>query len=197
VLAALLLAALAAAPIWIPDPPQARGTTLQGTAWAAEGKGWAARLTPLDDAERWAYLRDLGGAAADPFAPKPGTPPAFLTYLLTIDNLSAVPMGFQAANCRLITRNRRIGYPLDLPTLETTFHQLDREIPPAWATIRPALFDGETTIAPGGRASGLLVFRAPEPRTRSFTVEVLLSTASVEEAAFMAAYRRAKEGQTP
>jgi len=197
VLATLLLAAVTSVPTWIPEPAEARLVTLDGAAWKAEGGAWAARLVALDDAERWAYLRDLVGAATDPFAPKPGTPPGFLTFLLEIDNRSKEPLGFQAGNCRLITRNRKIGYPLDMPTLEASFHMLDREIPPAWGATRRALFDGETTLSPGERAQGLLVFRAPDPRTRSFTVEVILSTASVEAAAFTVAYRRAKEGEAP
>lgn len=185
----LLLAGAAAPPVFQPGEAHP-GVTLEGEAWSVRTGSYTATLERLDDAARWAFLRAHSKAAVDPFAASGGA--GFITFRFKLESLRAGNLVFDAQSCRLVTQDKTTRYPLDLPTIESTYGMHGREIPPAYLTIRGALFDGTLFLNEGERAEGLLVFQNVPERTRAFTVEVVLTTQEGEQGRFTAPYKRAK-----
>jgi hypothetical protein len=101
-------------------------------------------------------------------------------------------MVFDASSCRLVTRDKTTRYPLDFPTIESAYGLHGKEMPPAYLTARGALFDSTVFLEEGQRAEGLLVFQNVPEGTRSFIVEVVLTTQNGEQGRFTATYERAK-----
>jgi hypothetical protein len=177
---------------FVPDTSQATiALDVDGDAWIFETIDFRARLTPLDDDGRQAFLRERE-VPVDPFVTGPDPSSRFLTYLLEIESHLPGTLVFQPQNCRLITRTKEIRYPVDLPDIQSTFSLLGREMPAAYALVRPALFDGEVILRQGDRVSGLLVYRAIDPRTRSFVVELVVTTPAGQPIVWHAPYRRAR-----
>jgi len=188
-LLALLLAGTGAPPAFTPGEPQP-GVVREGESWSVRTGSYAATLERLDDAARWEFLRTHSKAAVDPFASTGGA--GFLTFRFRLESLRAGSLVFDAQSCRLVTQDKTTRYPLDLPTIESTYGMHGREIPPAYLTVRGALFDGTVFLEEGQRAEGLLVFQNVPERTRAFTVEVVLTTPDGEQGRFTAPYTRAK-----
>jgi hypothetical protein len=168
------------------------GVMREGETWSVRTGAYTAILERLDDKQRWEFLRTHSKAAVDPFAATGGA--GFLTFRFRLESLRAGTMVFDAQSCRLVTQDKTTRYPLDLPTIESTYGMHGKEIPPAYLTVRGALFDGTVFLEEGQRAEGLLVFQNVPERTRSFTVEVVLTTQDGEQGRFTAPYRRAKRG---
>lgn len=160
-------------------------------AWEVTTPTYQARLTRLDEAERRSFLRDTAGIETDPFARASGGP-AFFTFLLELHNRSDGSLVFQPQNSLLVTNRNRILYPLDVPTLMSTFGLLDRRLPPVYEAAAPALLDGEQIVASNDSVSGLLVYRMVERRTRAFVLEMVLTTPQGEVARFVFPYKRVK-----
>jgi hypothetical protein len=190
VAAAALCASLAAAPASWEPAPTPETSALEGASWAVRTDAYVATLESLDDAQRWRYLRERAGAAADPFSAPDG--PGFLTFRLTLESRAAGTLVFDAGGTRLVTQDKTTRYPLDLPSIESAYGLLEREVPPAYRTIRGALFDGTVFLGSGQRAEGLLVFQGVSPRTRAFRIEVPLTTQDGSPGGLSAAYRRAR-----
>jgi hypothetical protein len=188
-LLALLLASSSAPPQFAPGEPQG-GVERAGETWSVRTASYAASLERLDDAERWAFLRTHSKAAADPFATSGGA--GFITFRFSLESLRAGTLVFDAGSCRLVTQDKTTRYPLDLPTIESTYGLHGREVPPAYRTVRGALFDGTVFLEQGQRAEGLLVFQNVPERTRAFAVEVVLTTQDGEQGRLTAPYKRAK-----
>ncbi len=179
-------------PSYAPDPSVRGAPPLDGEIWVVETPEYAARLRQLDDAGRLVFLEDKAGTSQDPFASGPGKPGGFLTFLLWIENRSSGSLVFGPQNCRLVGRDKDARYPLDLPQIQTSYDMLRQPVPDALIAARKALFDGQVILAPGKSAAGLLVYRALDPRTKSFVVEIELSPPSGVAARFEAPYRRVK-----
>jgi hypothetical protein len=130
-------------------------------------------------------------AATDPFAATGGA--GFITFRFELESLRAGTLVFDAGSCRLVTQDKTTRYPLDLPTIESTYGLHGREIPPAYLTVRGALFDGTVFLEQGQRVEGLLVFQNVPPRTRAFSVEVVLTTQNGDQGRFTATYKRARQ----
>lgn len=196
--AALMLALLAiplsaAEPTaFVAAPSKKVATPFVEGAWVLDSSLVLARLTALDDAERLAFIRERTGLGIDPFATPPDRPKGFLTWRLEIHNKSSERIIFQPQSIVLVTKSKFPLRPLDIPEIESAFGRLDQEVPPAYRHVRKAIFDGEVILAPGQRASGLLVFRMVPPRTQSFTIDIAVTHASGEASRLAAAYRRAK-----
>ena len=189
-LAALLLAASGVPPAFAPGEP-AGGVQREGEAWSMRTDAYAATLERIDDAERWAFLRSHSKAATDPFAATGGA--GFITFRFELESLRAGTLVFDAGSCRLVTQDKTTRYPLDLPTIESTYGMHDRDIPPAYLTVRGALFDGTVFLEQGQRVEGLLVFQNVPERTRAFSVEVVLTTQNGDQGRFTATYKRARK----
>ena len=191
--ALLLLAGSGAPPLFAPGEPQP-GVSLQGESWSVRTGSYAATLERLDDGQRWEFLRTHSKAAVDPFVATAGAGTGFLTFRFQVEALRPGTMVFDAGSCRLVTQDKTTRYPLDLPTIESTYGLHGKEIPPAYRTVRGALFDGTVFLEEGQRAEGLLVFQNVPERTRAFTVEIVLTTQDGEQGRFTAPYKRAKRG---
>ncbi len=175
-----------------PDPKPSSEATLSGETWSIETPQYAARLRALDGAQRREFLRARAVSEADPFAPAPGFPEGFLTFVLEIENRGKGSLVFQPQGCRLTARGKEIRYPLDWPTIQTTYDMLGKEVPPGCKAARDAMYDGEVVLAAGGRVAKLLVYPVPDPRTRAFNVEIVFMQPSGEPGGFTAYFRRAR-----
>lgn len=191
-LARMLLLAVSGAPAVFQPGEAQPGVVREGESWSVRTGSYTATLERLDDAQRWAFLREHSKAAVDPFATSGGV--GFITFRFRLDSLRAGSLVFDAQSCRLVTQDKTTRYPLDLPTIQSTYGMHGKEIPPAYLTVRGALFDGTVFLEEGQRAEGLLVFQNVPERTRAFTVEVVLTTQDGEQGRFTAPYKRAKRG---
>ena len=81
-------------------------------------------------------------------------------------------------------------YPLGLSDLSFSYRVAGGELPAAYERVRPALFEGPRTVAPGERVSGLLVYRKLDPRTKRYRVDVHLNLPNGDVERFFAPYRR-------
>jgi hypothetical protein len=193
--ASALALALAASPAPLPFEPgdPEPGVERRGETWTQAKGGYVATLERLDDAARWAFLRAHSKAVVDPFATSAGV--GFVTFRFALESRAAGTLVFDAGSCRLVTQDKTTRYPLDLPTIESAYGLHDKEIPPAYLTIRGALFDSTLFLEQGQRAEGLLVFQNVPERTRAFSVEVVLTTQGGEQGRFTAGYKRPRKAR--
>jgi hypothetical protein len=189
VTAALLLPLILALADFTPGEPAA-GVVREGESWIVRTAAYTATLERLDDAGRWAFLRSHSKAATDPFAVSGGV--GFLSFRLSVESLRPGTLTFDASSCRLVTQDKTTRYPLDLAAIESAYGLHGREIPPAYLTVRGALFDSTLFLEQGQRAEGLLVFQNVPERTRAFSVEVVLTAQDGEQGRFTASYKRAR-----
>lgn len=177
-------------PGFAPNPESSDAAGLDGDTWKLETKEASIRLRQLPDTDRQAYLREHARSETDPFATYPGRRRGFQTFLLELENRGGGSAIFQPQRCLLIVRQDEVLYPLDLPALESAYGALDRELPPAYRAAARAMLDGERILGPGEKVSGLLIYRAVDPKTKRFTVEVALTTSTGKNIGFEAPYRR-------
>lgn len=173
-----------------PDPESASAELGENGAWTFVSGSIAARLTPLDDAARLEFLRRETGAATDPFAPKPGEPPAFITFHLVVANASPDPVSFEPLKSWLVPNKGGVRTPLDPTTLASEYRVAEVEPPPAYDQALSALLSGVATISHGNRVAGLLVFQPIGRRAKSFRVEIRMTDHMAESVEFHAAYRK-------
>ena len=178
---------------YVPDSSSPGSPVLEGASWVVEHERYTARLTRLDDAGRRAFLVEKAGAFTDPFASTDPRSVGFLTFLLELESRTEGTLVFQPQNCILVTNRKEFRYPLDLPTIESSFGLLEQEVPQSYRQARPALFDGERVLLRGERASGLLVYRGIDAKTRSFVVEFQLTTPQGKVVGFTSTYKRLKK----
>ena len=174
----------------VPDGERASEAALEGSTFVFENDAFRARLKQIDDAGRQAFFREKTDAVVDPFAADPRSR-GFVTFLLELESKTEGSLVFQPQNCQIKTNRTEIELPLDLPTIEASFSVMDREMPPAYRQVRPALFDGERVLRYGEKATGLLVFRGLDPKTRKLGVEIQLTTPRGEVTGFTVPYVRA------
>jgi hypothetical protein len=179
--------------VFLPDPTAAVQATLDGAVWTAGGSTYAARLEMIDDRERQAYLRRVADAHTDPFVVKSAASKGFLTFVLDIESRIPGSMVFQPQSCRLKTNRQEFRIPLDLPTIEAAYAAQQREMPPAYDAARAAMYDGEEVLEHGDSISGLLIFRGVDPKTKSFVLEIHVTTPEGEEESFAVRYVREKK----
>ena len=175
-----------------PDSAAKGAPPIDGPTWVLESKLFTARMALLEDEARLAFIEQRTGSRIDPFG-DPGA--GFLTFLLEIESRAHGSLVLQPQRCRLITNLKEFRHPVDMPTLESSYAHLEAVVPPAYRAIRPALLDGEVVLESGGEVSGLLAYRGVKSNTRSFVVEVLVTTPDGELAEFMVPYRRVKPGK--
>jgi len=176
--------------VFVPDPTAAVEATLDGTVWTAGGSTFAARLEMIDDRARQDYLRREANAHTDPFVSSSVTSKGFLTFVLDIESRTSGSTVFQPQSCRLKTNRQEFRLPLDLPTIEAAYASQQREMPPAYEAARAAMYDGEEVLEYGDSVSGLVVFRGVDPKTKSFVLEIHVTTAEGEENSFAVRYLR-------
>jgi hypothetical protein len=183
----------AAPPLFLPDPTVPGAPVLLGEAWRYETPASSAVLERIGDSARLAFIEKTTGFAIDPFVSRPDRGPGFVTFRFDLENRSDGTMVFQPQACALLSRQHDIERPLDLPTLYSVYSIQDREMPAAYANVKKALFDSQVMLHPGQRVSGLLVFRAVDPKVKSYRVEISWTTADGRGEGFEAPYRRPKK----
>jgi len=175
---------------YAPNPQAENASGLDGETWKLETKELSIHLRQLRDADRQTYLREHARTETDPFATYPGRRRGFQTFLLELTNRGGGSVIFQPQSCHLIVSQYEVLYPLDLPALELAYGTLDLELPPAYRAAARAMLDGERILAPGEEVSGLLIYRAVDPKAKRFTVEVALTTFAGKNIGLTAPYRR-------
>jgi len=186
------LSTLAARPpgAFVPDASARGAPPLDGGVWTVDAPRYRARLALLDDASRARFLTTRTGSNTDPFRtpPRPG-PPAFLTFLLQLENLGAEDLYFQPLLCPISTFKGEMRNPLDLSSIQTTYEMLDQQLPPAYAGVGKALFGDQVVLRKGESATGLLAYRTADLNTRSLRLEIHATTSSGEALGFTVPYR--------
>jgi hypothetical protein len=184
-------------PEFEPDVSASGAPPYENSTWILRSPHFVASLERLDDQQRWEFLQQRTKASADPFIASHDSPSGFVTFLLKIESRAEGSLVLHPERCRLITNLKEFRHPLDVATIETSFALLERDVPPAYRAVGPALLDGVVILAPGQKASGLLVYRGFKPGTRSFVVEILVTNPQGEVEEFQAPYRRVKKGRKP
>jgi len=179
---------------FVADATAAGAPPLDGEVWTVDAERFRARLAQLDDAARRRFLTTRTGSGADPFLapPRPGSP-AFLTFLLQIENLGPGDLYFQPLLCPISTFQGEMRNPLDLPSIQATYGMLDQEMPPAYTAVGKALFGDQAVLRPGESAAGLLVYRTADLKTRALRLEIRATTSTGEVVGFKVPYRFAKK----
>jgi hypothetical protein len=190
VLAGLLLASSGA--LFQPGEP-APGVERAGETWTVRTPTYTATLERLDDAGRWDFLRRASRAAVDPIATPGGS--GFVSFRLALESRAPGTLVFDASSCRLVTRDKTTLYPLDLAAIQSVYGLHGRPVPPAYLTVRGALFDSTAFLEEGQRAEGLLVFQSLPERTRAFSVEVVLTTQDGSPGGLTASYARPRKAR--
>lgn len=167
---------------------------LSHSTFEERGPGFTARVQRLDAAERQAYLRQVAGSPVDPFAGRPDEAPRYLTFLIQIQNDSDGSLVFQPQNCWLVTDKHEVLYPTGLEGLRTAHALVGVEMPPAYERSKPTVLEDSRTLEPGQSLAGLLVYQAPQPRTRGYRLDLQFATAAGEIVRLAAPYRRVKPG---
>jgi hypothetical protein len=166
---------------------------LDGPVLVAGGKNSEMRLRLLGDAERLRFLEDKAGASVDPFAGAEGRPERFLTFLVQIENRETGALVFQAESCRIVLKDNDELRALDVTAIESAFGLVGHEMPDVFRPALGALFNRQVVLQRGERAFGLLAFRSPGAKTKSFTLHVEWTLPSGEPASFAMPF--AREGE--
>lgn len=192
VAATLALAKAPAGPVvYDPDPAQPGAGKLDGETWGKIGPTAAIRLTRIDDATRSGFIHRRCGLETDPFQASP-TGNGFISFHVLVENLSEVRMVFQPQACRLVTSWKDSQGPIDLPAIWTAYEINDQPLPKGIERIRSAILDGEVVLGPGEKKDGLLVYKAVDPKIKSWQVDVAATLTDGKAFAFSAFYKRRK-----
>jgi hypothetical protein len=199
-LAAAVLAvatlSLAGAPegpvVYDPDPTPKGAGHLSGETWGKIGPTAAIRLTRIDDATRTNYILRRTGLEHDPFVTSPDHATGFFSFHILVENLSETRMVFQPQKCRLITSWKDSSGPIDLPTIWTAFEISGRSLPDKLERIRAALIDGELVLGPGEKRDALLIYKAIDPQTKKYQIDVTATLTDGQPFEFSAFYKKRK-----
>ncbi len=178
----------------VPDAEAEGAPPLHGATWVVEGADYTARLQLIDDAGRLAYIEHITGLRVDPFASPPGDPPAYISFVLEIQNRGANGLAFNPRKCWLSTnRPKDMQSPINLVDLGFDYRVAEGKLPEAYKRAGPAMFQDGVIIGPEQSRSGLLTYRAVSPRTKWMRVDVVLVLPNGDEVRFAAPYRRPKK----
>ena len=189
---AFLAAPGLAAERFAPDAAKGKGPAPKDGVFEVETASAGIALTLLDDAARLAFLQERAGTRSDPFAPMPGFPPGFLVFRVRVRNLGPQQLVFQPQAARLELGDHDERSPIAWPDVVDAYASLGLEPPADYAAARPALFDGEEIVRPGGEVERLLPFRRLPPETKRFAAVVTVTTSAGEGVVLEARYRREK-----
>ena len=181
-------------PSFAPDPLAEGAPELRGATWIEESESYSIELQEIDEVGRLAFIKHRTGLNTDPFASRPGEPTRFLTFVLAIQNRGSSSLSFNPKSCWLTTnRKKDLQTPFGLYDLSFSYRLTDREMPEAYHNVGPALFEDSLLLDGGETASGLLIYEALHPKTRSLRIDVRLTLSDGQSVNFSAPYRRPKE----
>lgn len=177
-------------PEFVPDTAADDAPALHGTTWVGEADGYGVWLKRLDDPERLSYIKRVTGLGIDPFAAPPGKDQRFLTFLLVLENHGTDNLEFNPLKTWLVTNKDEIRTPLGMTDVGFAYRMNGMELPTAYERFEPALLNMPRSVAPDESMSGLLIYKAIDPRTRRFRVEVRISLPDGDVARLAGPYRR-------
>lgn len=179
--------------VYDPDPSQPGAGKLQAETWSKETPTVSLWLTRIDDETRGAYIRKHTGLTIDPFTSAPGVEKGgFFTFHVLIENRTEARVVFQPMACRLQTTWKDVQSPLDLPTIMAVFAMMGRPAPDGIEKLPAAVIDGEVVLQAGERRDGLVVFRAVDPTSKHFQVDIGATLGSGDPLALSAFYAKRK-----
>lgn len=202
---ALLLAAcagkvLAGAPAgfeFVPDPGAGTTAILSGSTWIATGPEFTLRLQRIGEPERRAFIEKATGSRTDPFASPPDRPPGYVTFVMQLENNGGGSLVFRAQQCWLVTNRKKILSPIGAEGLRASYGLLGREMGPAYESGLSAVVPTTRTLEGGESLAGLLVYRAFDPATKRYRLEIQITTANGDVTMITAPYRRLKNKKKP
>jgi hypothetical protein len=182
---------------YAPDPTQKGISELRGATWVSEGPGYSMRLQLINDEQRLAYIEHSTGLTIDPFAPRRGDPPRYITFVLEIENSAEIDLLFNPRQSwlmtnRKVTSRKDIQTPLMMSDLSFQYRQAGRELPPAYERVSRALFENTVSVAPGRSTSGLLIYRAIDLKNNAYRVDTRIVTGTGEVVKLLATYKKVK-----
>jgi len=179
----------------VPDPPDPPGNLeLNGQTWVAEAPSFVLRLQLIDDVQRLAYIEHVTGLSVDPFLSPPEKEDRFLSFVIEIQNRGEAPLSFNPRGAWINTDIQNDAQsPIGLEDIGFAYRMTDREMPPAYSQVAPALLEHPLFVNPGSSASGLLIYRSPSPKTRRMELDLALSLPSGDVVRFNAPYRKSKD----
>jgi hypothetical protein len=77
--------------------------------------------------------------------------------------------------------------------IETAFEINDRPLPANIERIRGAIIDGEVILGPGEKRDGLLIYKAIDPKTKKYQVEIRSTLTDGTPFGFSAFYKKRKQ----
>jgi hypothetical protein len=134
-------------------------------------KGLTVTIEYADGARRADYLKSLGPKVADPFATPSGARERALTFLVTFENKTALPVVFQPGNVALVSDKNDQGFPLDISDMYMSAERAGVEdLQQVLDRSTSLIFDSSTTIPSGAGMTRLLAFRPIEGKWKQFQV---------------------------
>ena len=177
-------------PVFVPDTRPDSAPALHGTTWIGEADDYALWVKQVDDQERLAYVKRVTGLEIDPFSAPPDKAQRFLSFLLVLENRGTANLEFNPLKTWLVTNKDEIRTPLGMTDISFVYRMHGMELPAAYERFEPALLNMPRSVAPDESTSGLLIYKAIDPRTRRFSVDVRVSMPDGEVVHFSAPYRR-------
>jgi hypothetical protein len=175
-----------------PDPTQTGAGTLEGETWGKVGETATLCLTRIDDATRTTYILRRSGLDRDPFGTSPEHATGFISFHVLLENHSETRLVFQPQSCRLMTSWKDSSGPIDLPTIYTAYQIYDRPVPKNIDRVRAAILDGEIVLGPGEKRDGLMIYKAVDPKVKSYHIDVSATLTDGKPLAFTAFYKKRK-----
>ena len=130
-------------------------------------------VVPLDELARAAFIKARAASGIDPFQCESNGTPRYLTFKLTVQNLTAKDtLTFQPQNILLASENGDRIYPLDYPQAYTRLAGSVSSDPRLLEDLSKYLFDIGVSVPPDGRTEGLLVYPAAKSGTTKLRLEV-------------------------
>ena len=181
--------------VFLPDPAPGTAAVLNGSTWTAVGADFTLRLQRVGDEDRRAYLKKLG-ATSDPFATPPGKPAGFVTFVMQLENNGASNLDFRAQQCWLVTNRNKILHPVSSEGMRARYGMVGRELGPAYESSLEAVVPSHRTLYPGQSMAGLLIYRAYPPNTKSYRLDIQITSPNGDVALISLPYRRVRVPST-
>jgi len=134
-------------------------------------KGLAVSVEYATPARRAEFLKTLGEAMDDPFAPASGRPDRVVAFIVTFNNQGREQVVFNPGNVALVTDHNERSFPLDMTDMYRAAEQ--KGVDDLQAVIdrsSAVMFDSSTVIPSGSGLARLVVFKPIEGKWKQFQV---------------------------
>jgi hypothetical protein len=134
-------------------------------------KGLGVSVEYATPARRAEFLRTLGDAVDDPFAPVAGRRDRVVAFIVSFNNQGREQVVFNPGNVSLITDHNERSFPLDMTDMYRAAEQ--RGVEDLQAVIdhsSAVMFDSSTIIPSGSGMARLVVFKPIEGKWKQFQV---------------------------